>query len=249
MNELIFLRVSTFIFAVLTIGTLSVSSPTHASDQDSQKLVFATTTFPPFTIHDNPDTPLPGYINELVIQAFKQSGKEAAFKILPWKRANQLALDGKVTGTFRSTKTEKDEDEFFYSKPFSSLQSVFFASDHTLLTSISTIDDLKDKKVVANLGYSLSRILTAKNIAHEQARNSESALKQIFGGRAEIYYAYEAPVMWTYNQMRQQENLPELQKKPVAELPYYLIISKKVQSGDRLISLFDTAIANMKTSG
>lgn len=234
-------------FVVMNFG-ISTANNIETGENDKD-LVFVTTTFPPFTIHANPDIDNPGFINEIVKEAFENQGYNATIKIYPWVRAQKMAKSGAVTGTFNSTKTKEYEDAFLYSEPFSHLAAAYFTKKDYNGPPLSTLESAKGLKISANLGYSLSRLLTNAGMDHVTVRDEISGLRLMLGGRVDAYLAYKRPVFWNQASFGERIHDEQIRFHQIRTFPYYLIISKKHANAQKLIHLFDEAIENMTRDG
>lgn len=232
------------------IADLNISLANETEPQVNDKnLTFVTTTFPPFTIHTKSNTDSPGLINEIVNEAFKDQGYNADIEIYPWMRAQKMALAGSVTGTFSSTKSKEYEDAFYYSKPFSHLAAAYFTQKDYNGPPLTTLESAKGIKVAANLGYSLSRLLTEAEIKHTTVRDEISGIRLMLKGRVDAYLAYTRPVFWNQAAFGNRLQDEKIRFHRVKNFPYYLIISKKHENGLELIHLFNQSIRAMIKTG
>lgn len=216
-----------------------------ASAETAQQLVFTTTHFPPFTDQNGP-TDKPGFINELVAEAFRRAGHTARIDIYPWARAQSLAREGLVTGTFISTVTAERKKLFYYSDSFNRLTAGFFSLPERHIGGLTRIEQARGFRVIANRGYSLSRLLHETGINHFKVSSEDQGLRMLEYGRADLYLAYLRPIC----RVKKEAGIATpLKFHRVQDYPYYLILHKQWPQAKELIRAFDEAISNMRRDG
>lgn len=220
---------------------LSLASPAVAG----QSLTFATTAFPPYSF-DDPGAERPGFINELVIESFRRAGHDAKIEIYPWARAQELAKQGTVTGSFKSTRTKDFEKTFLYTDSFGEIVGGFFVTDRHQGPAITALEQVRGLKAAANRGYSLSRALTDAKIPHARISSEEQGLKMLTFGRVDLYFAYLAP---TCHIKVRDKIAGKLAFHPYETYPYHMIVNRNWPEAATLVQQFDAAIRTMRADG
>lgn len=216
---------------------------------NAENLVFATTSYPPFSIHNNLEIGNAGFINEMVHEAFKRHGHEITYQFLPAQRAKKLAKSGQVTGNFQSVKTEENRKLFLYSRPFSHMSASYFTLGDYEGPRLQNMEDCRGIRVVTTLGTPLESMLIQLRVPHFTVRSEEFGLKLLLGKRVDAYLAYTLPTEWIYQHLEMGSGLTELKAEEVALYPFYLAIHKNVKNGEALIDQFNASISDMKRDG
>ncbi|MTI08929.1 substrate-binding periplasmic protein [Curvivirga aplysinae] len=245
MNKAILNLISPLAYlAFLIISFTKLTTPAIA-----ESLIFTTTNFPPFSIEGKQNEEKPGFIVELVTEAFHRHGHKVEFRFLPTERAQRLARSGNVTGSFRSTKPKKDKEIFIYSKPFSNLSASFFTLDNYIGPELFDLEDARDIRLAAPLGTPLETILTKLNIPHTTVRSEEFGLRLLLGQRVDAFLSYTLSTEWIYQRLQTDTALREMYAEEIALYPFYLAIHKNQENAHDLMNQFDKSISIMKRDG
>ncbi len=117
----------------------------------AQKLVFATTEWPPYVMSENGK--VIGLDIEIVLELCKRLGFEADIQMTPWKRTLRHVEEG-VADAIIAARYTKERAEFLYypSEPLQIEKTVIFAHKGSGM-KINKIDDLKGKVIGTVRGY------------------------------------------------------------------------------------------------
>lgn len=117
----------------------------------AEKLVFATSEWPPYVISENENPS--GLNTETVRKLCQRLGFELEIQVLPWKRALLHIKEGKADALFAPRYTEERAKFMYYmSEPLNIEKTVILARKGSNM-KISKIDDLKGKVVGVVRGY------------------------------------------------------------------------------------------------
>ncbi len=106
--------------------------------------------FPPFKYTHEGE--VIGSDTELVREALKRMGYKTDIWVMPWKRVQAMARQGKFAVIYSFTKSEERERDYFFSAPLSTVQDVFFKLKSQDI-SWDTFADLYPYRMGSSGGY------------------------------------------------------------------------------------------------
>ncbi len=147
-----------------------------------EEIVFATTQVPPFVYKENGSWA--GIDVDMIREICKQHGLEPEFKDLPWKRGLSDVEKGKVDGMFPLFRTkERIKFMYFPSEYVDTVKTVILVQKGSDI-KISSLNDLKDKKIATVAGFSYGPIFDAyTGLKKEECYDMETQAKILDKGR------------------------------------------------------------------
>ena len=196
-----------------------------------------------------------GVASHIVEEAFKNKGDDVKYGFFPWKRAFSNAKDGDDwVGSVIWSHSEEREADFLYSAPVIISKQVFFYRKD-LEFDWNTYDDLGNYKIGAAIGYfygeefqqaESSGLITVERTSIESSNFKKLAASRIDVVIAERDTGYE--IMKQVLTAEQIESL-DISQKEVASFTNHLVISKKIENGEVLLSTFNKGLKKLIKSG
>ena len=134
--------------------------------------------------------PYYGVASRIVTEAFALKGVKVTYGFHPWKRSHTYADSGEWDGTVVWFDTPERRKIVYISDPVIEVKYVFF---HLKSYSFSwtSIDDLKDIKIGATLGYHYGEAFQQAEKAHvinvHRVPKDEQNFKKLLRGRIQIF--------------------------------------------------------------
>ncbi len=117
----------------------------------AEKLVIATTEWPPYVFMENGK--LTGIDVEIIQEVCKRNGIESDIQMVPWKRALKEVEEGRMDAIFAPIYTEERAKFLYYpTEPLNIEQNVFLSLKGSGVKAFK-LDELKDKSVGLVRGY------------------------------------------------------------------------------------------------
>lgn len=192
-----------------------------------------------------------GEVAKKVTESFAAVGISTKFEWLPWKRGYIVAKTGKVSGSFPWLKTEKTEQDFFFSKPILVSKTAFYHLKSKPLVW-NGYADLKGKTIGGSLGYSYAKELKseakANSFTYQVAKSDIINLKKILKGRIDAFPCAVDVCNTLLKQLGGEalEKITYNNTKLFSEANYYLIISKKSKNSREIIKKFNEGLDLLK---
>ncbi len=228
-----------FITVILSISSINFAAET---------IKLSTGEWPPYTSEKDKD----GKIAETIVkEAFQQVNIIAQLEYFPWKRAYEAARHGELTGTFPWAKSEKRLKDFIFSnESLITTKEVFF---HLKATDLKweKFEDLKKYKIGGTDSYAHIDLLAQNGITVEVVHSPKLNFKKVFAGRIDTF---PESFIVGYNLIFKlfpphKAALFTNNSKPLRTSQSFLLISKKIPNGKKIIKDFDTGLKKLKQSG
>ena len=219
----------------------------------AQDIVLTTGEWDPYT---GKDLKKGGFISEIVSKALEAEGfniKEMHFK--PWKKAQTLVKKKpkKYQATFPWFSTDERRRDFYYSQKLVDTINVFVVKKGSKLTSISSFDDLKGKKVGASLGYSYGKDfddrMKNKSLTIVKVKSDIEGIKQVISGKIDAFPLEKYVAKALLAQHKSQGKVSLIQTPAFKPAPVHLIVGKKHKSGDSLVKKFNAGLKKIQDNG
>ena len=200
-----------------------------------------------------------GVASRIVTEAFAEEGITVEYGFFPWKRAFMLAQKGQEQkerwdGTLVWSYSDERVQDFYFSDAVIHSSFVFF---HLKTTAFdwNTIDDLKDFKIGATLGYNYGEDFeTAEKDGmikvHRVAEDEQNFIK-VLKGRIQIFpQDVDVGYAMLHKQFTKEEaELFTHHPLPVKAVPFSLILSKNVDGNEQLLDVFNRGLKTLRESG
>lgn len=193
-----------------------------------------------------------GLISHIVKEAFKLEGYTVEYGFYPWKRAYELAKEGKEwTGTPGWKKNQEREELFYLSEPIITIEEVFFHRKDNEI-EWKSYEDLKKYQIGLSIGYAygeeFDRMRGQYNI--EETPDDLSNLKKILFKRIDIFPCTKEVgyLLINKNFKRSDAKLITNHPKPVNTGDYLLLLTKKNPENKQIIFIFNKGLKKFKAS-
>lgn len=196
-----------------------------------------------------------GFVTHIVTKAFEVGGVDVTLGYFPWKRSFELVKNGKWEGTFIWFDTKERRKDFYISDPVVDIKYVFFHL-HSLEFDWKSVEDLKDIKIGATLGYefggdTFKDAEEAGIIKVHRVYSDLQGIKNLIQGRIQIF---PCDILVGYELIRtsippEYRDAVTHHKKPVRAAPHHLLLSKKMEKNQRLMKIFNRELKKIKASG
>jgi polar amino acid transport system substrate-binding protein len=197
-----------------------------------------------------------GFTSHVIKEAFTLAGYEVEFTYYPWKRAFDSAKSGKK---FHATSywypSEERANNFYYSDPIQTDQTVFFYLKSNPLGDWNTLSDLEGKRIGATSGFTYTAefwdAAKSKRLDIQEASSDELNFKKLLKGRVDI-----VPSDPLVGQKILRESFGAdiaagvvFSPKPLVAPTGHLLFSKQLADAADLVSAFNLGLAELRESG
>lgn len=196
-----------------------------------------------------------GLASHIVSEAFKLEGIQVTWGFFPWKRAFEIAKEGKdwdASVVWRST--EETKAAFLLSEPVVKTSYVFFHLK-SYPFDWKSVNDLVGRKIGVTRGYQYGKEFMAAldegKIVVEFVTTDEQNYKKLLSGRIAIFP--NDPIVG-YTQIRNTFSPEEARQfthhpKEFEQSTLHLLISKNCQHGPLWLEKFDVGLKKLQDSG
>lgn len=227
------------LLACMTVWTTPVSA--------GEKVKLATTEWKPYigkTLKNQ------GYVAELVIEAFKRSGKEVEIIYVPWARAVKMAGDKVVDGYFPEYYSDSLKEHYLVSEPFPCGPLGFFKRKGDAI-SFKSLKDLKPYKIGVVRGYiNTAEFDAATYLRKDEATDDLMNLKKLIKKRVDLVVCDQYVGQFILHQdLKDQAKTIEFISPPLEEKKLYICITKGGAHDQANINAFNEGFRKMKHDG
>jgi polar amino acid transport system substrate-binding protein len=230
----------------IVVGAVLVLIGWVEGGRAASSLHLACNDFPPHKIERPAEDDMPGFDIEIVTEALKRIGLSSEISFMPWKRALELAGRGEYDGLCSCSYTKDREDKLLFSDELGAVSVGLFARSADALASVSTIADLKDRKVATVGGYNLEAELTKTGALVDATSNDKTALDMLVGGNVDVLYAYQ---LTTEHFIRSDPRSTAIVYKEMRRNPYYFCLSRTMPGADTMMQRFNRSLSGMAADG
>lgn len=191
-----------------------------------------------------------GYVAELIIEAFKRSGKEVEIIYVPWARAVKMAQDKKVDGYFPEYYSESLKENYLISVPFPGGPLGFFKRKGETI-KFKTLKDLKPYKIGVVRGYiNTAEFDSANYLNKDEATDDLMNFNKLVKKRIDLVVCDKFVGQFILNQdlPDQAKNL-EFVSPPLEEKKLYICITKDGIISNHKLKAFNDGYNKMKSDG
>jgi len=194
-----------------------------------------------------------GVAIDIVKSIFESQGLETKFEFYPWKRAYNLAKNGKVDATAIWYKNRERKNDFLISKPIFSTQDVIIYKKGEKII-FNTLADLKKYKVALTRGYSYGQeiddMVKTNQIKVKWVNSDLLALKQIEKrNNFDIFICAKSVAKSLIADNFKNSTIFKFYPKSTKNNPLFFMVSKKVKNGEKLITAFNKGLKEFKSKG
>lgn len=211
-----------------------------------QSLRLACNDFPPHKIEHPGGDGLAGFDVDIITEALKRQGRSAQISFMPWKRALELAERGDYDGLCSCSYTKDREAKLMFSKELGAVSVGLFARSADALAGISSVADLKGRKVATVGGYNLEAELVTAGATVEATSSDKTALDMLVGGNVDLLYGYQ---LTTQHFIASGSRSGSIAYKEIRRNPYYFCLSRVMPGADAAMKGFDRSLSEMDEDG
>jgi polar amino acid transport system substrate-binding protein len=234
----------------LTLGLIAVTLGWGAALQESRAdqptLRLACNDFPPHKIEHPGSDGRAGFDVDIVSEALKRIGRSVQVSFMPWKRALEMTERGSYDGLCSCSRIKEREASLLFSDELGAVSVGLFARSDAALTGISSIADLKDRRVATVGGYNLESELMRAGADVEATSSDKNALDMLVAGNVDLLYGYE---LTTQHFIATDPRSASIAYKQMQRNPYYFCLSRAIPGAEQTMGDFNRSLSRMATDG
>ena len=247
--------VATVLAAALSIAAMPVVAATPVAVA-KQPVRLSSLEWEPYIGTKMPDQ---GYVAALIRAAFADQGMKVEIEIYPWARALHLARTGVVDGLTPEYFNTSRESEFKFSDPFPGGPIVLykrrgdpiaFATD-PVKNQDAALRALKSKRFGVVRGYLNTPVFDAASyLIKEEASDDATNLRKLVYGRIDLAVIDRRVAEHLIRtQYPDYANKIEPMAPALADIPLYIVFSRKSPRMDAALAAFNKGLAAMRADG
>lgn len=219
--------------------------------QAQETVHLATGEWPPFM---SENFQFGGFGTKICTEAFALAGLKTKYSYMPWKRAYESTKLGQFAASPGWRKTPEREVYFYFSDPLFSAPSAFFYRKDTHF-DWKSLNDVKDMTIGVTLGYTHESLL--KPIVDKGKGKLDIAptdginISKLISGRIDIFPCSIAVGYYLLHTQASPSQAASITHHPLflESNSLYLMISKKIPNGRKLIARFNKGLKMLRESG
>ena len=196
-----------------------------------------------------------GPFTQVVTEAFALEGVAVQYRFFPWKRAVRLAREGVWDGSIAIVHTQERETVFWYNtEPVMVGRRVFFHLKERPF-DWSGIEDLAGLHIGATLEYyygaPFEMAEKTGRIRVDRVPTDLQNFGKILRGRVDIFPLTREVGLYLLRTEFSPEEAARVTHHPLplSAIPFYIILSRKVEKNERLLEAFNRGFRRLKESG
>ena len=217
-----------------------------AGRADEHSMRLACNNFPPHKIEQPANDGYAGFDIDIVGEALKRIGWTSEISFMPWKRALELAERGQYDGLCSCSHTKEREAKLLFSDELGAVSVGLFARSPDALAGITSVADLKDRKVVTVGGYNLESELITAGAQVEATASDKNALDMLVGGNVDLLYGYE---LTTKHFIASDPRSSAIAYREIRRNPYYFCLSRAMPGVAAAMQGFNRSLKDMVADG
>jgi polar amino acid transport system substrate-binding protein len=213
-----------------------------------EAIILATGEWPPFVSGGMAGQ---GFATEIVVAAARVAGYEPAIEIVPWARAEHLAKEGLVTGTFVWAKNDERSQYFLFTEPFSyTREKIFYLKKRFPQLSYAGLTSLRGYTFGGTISYGHVAILERAGLEVEVAQSDEINLRKLEAGRFD-FFAMDEIAAWhaIANLFPGREHEFGCLEEESLQAPMGLMVSKSRPNVAEFITRFNQGLESIRSTG
>ena len=194
-----------------------------------------------------------GVVSRIVSAAFADQGIRVNYVFLPWKRSYYMAREGVYQGTLVWRESFERVQDFWFSDPIFSGQTVLFHLKDKPF-EWHKLADLKGQTIGETLGYDYVPLNKAKKLGLVKVQRAPTDLQnfeKLLRGRISLF-----PCDLDVGLQLIQTRLTPMQaariswtKKPLEVVSYHLMLTRKSAASPALMRKFNQGLAHLRSKG
>jgi polar amino acid transport system substrate-binding protein len=213
--------------------------------------------FPPFAfykrVNERATGETTGYSVEFIRKILSDRQIEFKVDLIPWTRCQAEVEEGSYALLLDAASSPEREKKYFVSKPYYTLQDVYFYPRTRPPGKVETASDLRRLRVCGQSGYTYVNWGLQDAEVDRGARTFEQALQKMKLGRCDVVLTrLETAVTYRFTQSPDPIAAGEFvwRKMPgMTPLPFHMMVSRKLPYSEDLISILNDGIDRMFRTG
>ncbi|XOV78126.1 MAG: substrate-binding periplasmic protein [Aestuariibacter sp.] len=239
---------------VILTALILQSLPVPAEPPEPNTITIATGETPPYTSQNIKHM---GYMNHVVSRAFSKVGIQTTFVFMPWSRAYLEAKQGSFAATSYWFSDPRHKTHFYFSKPLSEENTVFFKRRVSLVGDWNNFDDVRRKQL--KMGLTRGYTYTQETWRYAESRpdlvsivNTDMQnLKMLMLKRIDAFPIEEVTGWYILNKHFPQEQVKKLEiaDEPLMTKSAHLFFPKSAERSQYYLERFNQGLTEMAISG
>ena len=205
----------------------------------------------PFT---SEQLPYNGPLSRIVLEAFALEGVSVEYGYFPWKRAYEMAKNGKWDGSVGWAPSARHLQDFYMSKPVIYVNKALF---HLKTTPFDwkSIDDLSNWRLGGTAGYSYGvewdQAAKSKRIKVDEVATDEQNIRKLLLKRIDVMAMEVDVANYLMSKLLTPEEAARITSHPklVMNTSICLALSRQLDTSPGLLVRFNRGLQRLKDSG
>ncbi|MFT5112058.1 MAG: polar amino acid transport system substrate-binding protein [Parasphingorhabdus sp.] len=191
-----------------------------------------------------------GALTVITREAFKRKGHSANVNFIPWNRALKDVVDGKEDFVMGAYYNQDRAKAYIMSDPIYAVEVVLVALDTISSKTYKGLDDLRPFTIGVSRGYANSEEFDGADfLTKEAARNPMLNLRKLFRNRLDIVAGARDIILYEARKEDLNTSRMIVLQPPLKSNDLYLMASRSIPDGQRIIDDFNSALAEMRADG
>lgn len=234
---------------VLTLLILLAPCALHAQERE---VVISSSDWPPMI---GKDLPHQGFLGHLIARAFARQGMRIRYEFVPWARAYYMVVKGEVDASAYYYESDKRKTVTHYSDPLITDSTVFFHFRGLHIPKWEHLRDLSGLRIGVINGNTYTEefwALGRKGVLNFFPSNTpRENFQKLARGRIDIYPSSAMIGKAVIRQLFPPDKWADFDHdpKPLIVRTGHLLFSKSTPDGDRLVTVFNEGLAELRRDG
>ncbi|MGM0609050.1 MAG: substrate-binding periplasmic protein [Candidatus Muiribacteriota bacterium] len=192
-----------------------------------------------------------GFFTALSREAFKRAGYNLKVEFLPWKRALEMAREGKYDGNLGAYFSNDRADTFYFTDPIAQNEEAFIQNKGRGI-KFKNLEYLKQFKIGALRGGAQTAELREKGFDFEVVSDDILNIKKLHAQRVDLILMGKQQFLYlleTNKQLKNYKNSFDILEPPYKTFNLYCTITKKRSNGEKIVKKVNSSLESMKEDG
>jgi ABC-type amino acid transport substrate-binding protein len=214
---------------------------------DAHTVTIATLEWPPYVGEKLAGN---GFTTEIVKTAFERAGYKVVVTFLPWARGLQETEDGAYDIIFPAYYSEERTQKYLFSEPFATSPVGFYKRKGEAIP-YTKLEDLKPYRIGVVRGFvNTAEFDAASYLQKDVVDSDEQNLRKLVLNRIDLAvvdkFVAQSIFATTFPEGKEQLEFVE---PPLDVKPLYIMASRKIPDGAKLIGDFNASLKQMTADG
>ena len=228
--------------AILLLSVVALASSAQA-----REISMLTVEWAP---HYGSELPEKGLTTAIVKAAFKAEGHSSDVDFIPWERALKEVEEGKSDVVMGAYHSEERENSYIFSEPIYFLELGLIARPGLGMSRYNSLRDLTPYSIGISRGFANSEEFDAANYLDKQAATFPNLnIRKLFRGRIDM--AVMNFDLFRYEAKKEGFCISDVEfmEPPLETHGLYLMASRQIPDGKRIIRDFNRGLDKIRKSG